>query len=54
LATTPISFIFTPKVLISVREQGNKAIENYIQRIENILCKTLEEQNKPVNYLIHL
>ncbi|MGM7339068.1 CorA family divalent cation transporter, partial [Acinetobacter baumannii] len=46
LATTPISFIFTPKVLISVREQGNKSIENYIQRLENILCKTLEEQNK--------
>ncbi|WP_336165872.1 magnesium transporter CorA family protein [Acinetobacter sp. 161(2023)] len=46
LATTPISFILTPDVLISVREQGNKSIENYIQRLENILCKTLEEQNK--------
>lgn len=46
LAMTPISFILTPDVLISVREQGNKSIENYIQRLENILCKTLEEQNK--------
>ncbi|WP_163118186.1 magnesium transporter CorA family protein [Acinetobacter pittii] len=46
LATTPISFILTPDALISVREQGNKSIENYIQRLENILCKTLEEQNK--------
>ncbi len=34
LATTPISFIMTPQVLITVREQGNKAIKNYISRIE--------------------
>ena len=34
LATTPMSFILTPNILVSVREQGNKAIESYIQRIQ--------------------
>ena len=47
LATTPISFMITPQVLITVREQGNKAIENYISRMEIILMRPLPEQNKP-------
>ena len=47
LSTTPISFIVTPHVLITVREQGNKAIESYLQRIESILIKELKEQNTP-------
>ena len=47
LATTPISFMITPQVLITVREQGNKAIENYISRMEIILTRPLPEQNKP-------
>lgn len=47
LATTPISFIITPQVLITVREQGNKAMENYVARIETILCRAIEDQNKP-------
>ena len=29
LATTPVSFSFTPTVLVTVREQGNKSIEHY-------------------------
>lgn len=37
LATTPISFILTPHILISLREQGNKAVESYIQRIQMIM-----------------
>jgi hypothetical protein len=53
LATTPISFILTPQVLISLREQGNKAVESYIQRIQMIM-ENFEEQNKPVNYQVHL
>ncbi|OTG68761.1 magnesium transporter [Acinetobacter sp. ANC 4470] len=47
LATTPISFMITPQVLITVREQGNKAIENYISRMETIFTRPLPEQNKP-------
>ena len=47
LSTTPISFITTPQVLVTVREVGNKAIESYVQRIETILNKVIEDQNKP-------
>ena len=47
LATTPVSFIMTPQVLITVREQGNKAMENYIARIKTVLARPLDEQNKP-------
>ncbi len=47
LATTPISFIITPQVLVTVRESGNKAIENYLTRIETILARPMEEQGKP-------
>ena len=46
LATTPISFILTPQVLITVREQGNKAVENYISRIETNFIRSAQEQNK--------
>ena len=47
LATTPVSFIMTPQVLITVREQGNKAMESYIARIKTVLARPLDEQNKP-------
>lgn len=47
LATTPVSFIITPHVLITVRERGNRPIENYLARIENLLKRQPEEQNKP-------
>ena len=47
LATTPVSFIMTPQVLITVREQGNKAMENYIARIKTVLARPLDEQNRP-------
>ncbi len=47
LATSPVSFIFTSQVLITVREQGNHAIENYLSRITNIMNKGIDEQNKP-------
>lgn len=47
LSTTPTSFIISPQVLVTVREQGNKAIENFISRIESILCRAIEDQNKP-------
>ena len=46
LATTPISFILTPQVLITVREQGNKAMENYISRFETNFLRVAQEQNK--------
>lgn len=46
LATTPINFIMTHQVLITVREQGNKAIENYISRIETNFIRSTQEQNK--------
>lgn len=47
LATTPVSFIITPQVLVTVREQGNKAVESYVARIETIVTRPIEEQNKP-------
>ncbi|CAB1219130.1 magnesium transporter CorA family protein [Acinetobacter bouvetii] len=46
LATTPISFIMTPQVLITVREQGHRAIENYISKIETNFIRSGQEQNK--------
>ncbi|WP_109439569.1 magnesium transporter CorA family protein [Acinetobacter haemolyticus] len=46
LATTPMSFILTPQVLVSVREQGNMAVENYVQRLQLIMERTVSEQNK--------
>lgn len=46
LSTTPISFIMTPQVLITVREKGNKAVENYIARIETILTRHADDQNR--------
>ena len=47
LTTTPISFIMTSQVLITVREVGNKATESYVQRVETISTKAIAEQNKP-------
>lgn len=47
LATTPISFMLTPQLLITVREQGNKEVESYIQRMETVLSRPIEEHNKP-------
>lgn len=47
LATTPISFITSQHVLISIRETGNKAIDHYVERFEQILQRSIEEQNKP-------
>lgn len=46
LATTPVSFIITPQALITVREQGNRAVENYISRIEMNFTRSVQEQNK--------
>ena len=47
LATTPVSFVMTPRVLISVREQGNRAIENFITRLDTIVSRDKDQQNKP-------
>lgn len=47
LATTAISFILTPQVLVTVREKGNFSIENYLSRLDSIVLKPVEEQNKP-------
>lgn len=47
LETSPVSFIITSRVLITVRETGNRALENYVQRIENIAARKIEEQNNP-------
>jgi Mg2+ and Co2+ transporter CorA len=46
LATTPVSFIITPQVLVTVREQGNRAVENYISRIEMNFTRAVQDQNK--------
>ncbi len=39
--------MLTPQVLITVREQGNKEVESYIQRMETVLSRPIEEHNKP-------
>lgn len=43
LATTPMGFIFTAKVLISVREEGNTAVENYIKRLALTMQRSTTE-----------
>lgn len=47
LTTTPVSFIATDQVLITVREQGNRALESYLSRVQQIATKLVDEQNKP-------
>lgn len=47
LATSPISFIITSQVLITVHEKGNHTFESYLSRISTITTKSLDEQNKP-------
>ncbi|OTG85680.1 magnesium transporter [Acinetobacter sp. ANC 4558] len=47
LATTPISFILTPQVLVTVREKGNYVIESNISRLNAVATKALDEQNRP-------
>lgn len=47
LTTSPVSFIITSQVLITVHEKGNHAFESYLARIINVMNKHFEEQNKP-------
>ena len=47
LATSPVSFICTEQVIITIREQGNHAVESYLARIQNVIQKSIDEQNKP-------
>lgn len=47
LATTPVSFLISSHVLLTVRELGNHAMENYVARMETIVCRAMDEQNKP-------
>ena len=47
LTTTPVSFITTGNVLITVRERGNHSLDNYVSRVQNIAQKPVDEQNKP-------
>lgn len=47
LTTTPVSFITTSNFLITVRERGNHALENYALRVQMIAEKPADEQNKP-------
>ncbi|MCH4244169.1 magnesium transporter CorA family protein [Acinetobacter gerneri] len=47
ITTTPISMIMTPKILVTVREKGNKSFEEYLKRISIILTREPSEQNKP-------
>lgn len=47
LTTTPVSFITTSNVLITVRERGNHALESYASRVQMIASKPIDEQNKP-------
>ena len=47
VATTAISFILTPQVLITVREKGLRVIESHIARLDTLVTRPMSEQNKP-------
>ena len=47
LASTPVSFLLSQHALVTVREQGNRPIEAYIQRFNQMLQRQIDEQNKP-------
>lgn len=47
LASTPVSFLLSQHALVTVREQGNRPIEAYIQRFNQVLQRQIDEQNKP-------
>ena len=47
VATTAISFILTPQVLITVREKGMHVIESHIARLDTLVTRPMSEQNKP-------
>ncbi|MEB3767004.1 magnesium transporter CorA family protein [Acinetobacter sp. MD2] len=46
LLTTPVNFILSPRAIVTVREQGNQAIENYIERLHGFMQRPEPEQNK--------
>lgn len=46
LFTTPVNFMLTANSLITVREAGNKSLQNYLDRLSGGLEKTLTEQSK--------
>lgn len=46
LFTTPVNFIITESYLITVRERGNKSMQNYLERLSSLLDKTITEQQK--------
>lgn len=47
LASTPMSFILTATRLVTVREQGNQVIENYVQQLNALLLDPIDKQHKP-------
>ncbi|MBF7685089.1 magnesium transporter CorA family protein [Acinetobacter sp. B10A] len=46
LFTTPVNFIITGKYLITVRERGNKSMQNYVDRLSGLLEKNVTEQHR--------
>lgn len=46
LVTTPVGFCMSSRALVTVREKGNKAIENYIERLHGFMHRSPEEQNR--------
>ncbi|AOA59822.1 magnesium transporter CorA family protein [Acinetobacter larvae] len=47
LETSPVSFIITPQLLLTVREQGNQSLESYVSRVNTLLQRPIEQQNVP-------
>jgi len=47
LATTPVSFIFNPDLLITVREKGNTILEVFIHRLQASLTCNIDDPGKP-------
>lgn len=47
IVTTPVSFVMTSNVLITVHERGNRVFETYLERVQAIQTRPIEQQNIP-------
>ncbi|GAB3049772.1 magnesium transporter CorA family protein [Acinetobacter apis] len=46
LMTTPVNFILTERVLVTVRERGNHSIQSYLERLEQAIDKQSIDQSR--------
>lgn len=46
LMTTPVNFILTERILVTVRERGNHSIQSYLERLEQAIDKQSIDQSR--------